>query len=103
MRFEIREARAPQGKKKLDRERAAYFQLMAQGYSSFEACRIVGVNTRTGKRWRNGTPPSADRPAGRPAHRIGAAWATCSNPAPVFRRTPMDCLAHAVIDGALSD
>ncbi|MEE4488663.1 IS30 family transposase [Streptomyces sp. BE230] len=33
---------------------------MSQGYSSTEACRIVGINIRTGKRWRNGhhAPPS---------------------------------------------
>ncbi|MFE5923860.1 IS30 family transposase [Streptomyces sp. NPDC056468] len=32
---------------------------MQQGYSSAEACRIVGINYRTGKRWRNGwhSPP----------------------------------------------
>ncbi|MFF0447863.1 helix-turn-helix domain-containing protein [Streptomyces sp. NPDC004609] len=27
---------------------------MDQGVSSVEACRIVGINRRTGKRWRNG-------------------------------------------------
>ncbi|WSP37498.1 IS30 family transposase [Streptomyces sp. NBC_01244] len=33
---------------------------MQQGYSNREACRIVGINLRTGKRWRNGwhSPPS---------------------------------------------
>ncbi|WP_171904094.1 IS30 family transposase [Streptomyces abyssalis] len=33
---------------------------MEQGYSSREACRIVGINLRTGKRWRNGwhAPPT---------------------------------------------
>lgn len=57
--FEIRKDRAPQGRKKLARERAAYFDLVAQGYSSKQACRIVGVNHRTGKRGRNGTRPTA--------------------------------------------
>ncbi|WP_405186010.1 IS30 family transposase [Streptomyces anulatus] len=54
MDFEIRKDRKPQGRKKLTRERAAYFQLMQQGYSSKEACRIVGIDVRTGKKWRNG-------------------------------------------------
>ena len=31
-----------------------YFRLMNQGYSNSEACRIVGVNRRTGTRWRYG-------------------------------------------------
>ncbi|MFI0983658.1 IS30 family transposase [Streptomyces sp. NPDC021093] len=41
------------------RERAAYFLLMEQGYSTREAARTVGINLRTGKRWRNGwhSPP----------------------------------------------
>ncbi|MGW1290919.1 IS30 family transposase, partial [Streptomyces sp. NPDC002586] len=41
------------------RERAAYFLLMEQGYSTREAARIVGINLRTGKRWRSGwhSPP----------------------------------------------
>lgn len=55
MDFEVRRDRGPQGRKKLVRERAAYFQLMQQGYSSREACRIVGIDVRTGKKWRNGS------------------------------------------------
>ncbi|WP_328959320.1 IS30 family transposase [Kitasatospora purpeofusca] len=37
---------------------------MQQGYSSREACRIVGINLRTGKRWRNGwhSPPNGRKP-----------------------------------------
>nr|WP_186768380.1 IS30 family transposase [Streptomyces qinzhouensis] len=31
---------------------------MGQGVSSREACRIVGIDRRTGKRWRNGFTPS---------------------------------------------
>jgi IS30 family transposase len=54
MGFEIRKDRRPQGRKKLDRERAAYFDLVNQGVSSREACRVVGINYVTGKRWRNG-------------------------------------------------
>src|SRR6266487_3965220 len=29
-------------------------RLIGQGFSSLEACRIVGINPRTGKRWRHG-------------------------------------------------
>ncbi|MGB8941071.1 MAG: IS30 family transposase, partial [Streptomyces sp.] len=65
MEFEIRPDRTrPQGRKKLTRERAAYFRLMAQGYSNREACRIIGVDVRTGKKWRNGNhaPGKGRRP-----------------------------------------
>lgn len=63
MDFEIRKDRMPGGRR-LVRERAAYFQLMEQGYSTREAARIVGINLRTGKRWRNGwhSPSRGSRP-----------------------------------------
>ena len=35
-------------------ERARYIQLMKQGFSNAEACRIVGVGRKTGSHWRNG-------------------------------------------------
>ena len=35
-------------------KREQYARLIAQGFSSLEACRIVGINPRTGKRWRHG-------------------------------------------------
>jgi IS30 family transposase len=35
-------------------KRKRYARLIGQGFSSLEACRIVGVNPRTGKRWRHG-------------------------------------------------
>ncbi|MGP8299289.1 IS30 family transposase [Streptomyces inhibens] len=54
MDFEIRKDRSGGGGRRLTREREVYLQLMRQGYSSREACRIVGINLRTGKRWRNG-------------------------------------------------
>ncbi|WP_407661098.1 IS30 family transposase [Kitasatospora purpeofusca] len=42
---------------------------MQQGYSSTEACRIVGVNVRTGKKWRNGHhSPGGQRKAVPPIH-----------------------------------
>jgi IS30 family transposase len=58
MDFEIREDRSSQGRRRLVRERAAYLDLVAKGVSSWEACRIVGINYRTGKRWRNGRNPT---------------------------------------------
>ncbi|MFI0012853.1 hypothetical protein ACH475_36065 [Streptomyces globisporus] len=54
MNFEIRGDRGKQSGKRLVRERAAYLLLMEEGYSTREAERIVGINLRTGKRWRNG-------------------------------------------------
>ena len=35
-------------------KREQFARLIAQGTSSAEACRIVGVNPRTWKRWRHG-------------------------------------------------
>ncbi|MEV6903450.1 IS30 family transposase [Amycolatopsis sp. NPDC051372] len=62
--FEIRANRGPGGGRRLSRERVAYFELMRQGYSRREACRIVGIDQRTGKRWRNGwhSPPNGRKP-----------------------------------------
>ncbi|UYM24474.1 IS30 family transposase [Streptomyces albus] len=54
MDFGIRADRTPQGRKKLSREREAYSRLVQRGYSNAEACRIVGIDTRTGRKWRNG-------------------------------------------------
>ncbi|WP_455754569.1 IS30 family transposase [Streptomyces tanashiensis] len=54
MAFEIRKERRWQGPRPLVREREEYFRLMDQGVSSREACRIVGIDRRTGRRWRNG-------------------------------------------------
>lgn len=59
MDFKIREIRTAQGPKKLLHERETYFQLMQQGFSNNQACLIVGVNSKTGRRWRNGR--NADR------------------------------------------
>ncbi|MDI3409523.1 IS30 family transposase [Streptomyces cavernicola] len=54
MDFEVRDDRKPQGARKLAREREAYLLLVDQGIPYREACRIVGVNEKTGRRWRNG-------------------------------------------------
>src|SRR6516162_8846294 len=35
-------------------KREQYARLIAQGYDNSEACRIVGINRKTGKRWRHG-------------------------------------------------
>jgi transposase, IS30 family len=35
-------------------KRDQFARLIAQGFNNSEACRIVGVNRRTGKRWRHG-------------------------------------------------
>src|ERR1700746_555863 len=35
-------------------KREQYARLIAQGFNNSEACRIVGINRRTGKRWRHG-------------------------------------------------
>jgi IS30 family transposase len=59
--FEIRKNRSPQGPTKLLAERQAYRDLVAQGVSTTEACRIVGINRRTGHRWRHGQARGAGR------------------------------------------
>ncbi|MFC5830670.1 hypothetical protein [Nonomuraea insulae] len=49
MDFEIREDRErSRGRRALSREWAAYLRLVQQGLSNKEACRIVGINLRTG-------------------------------------------------------
>jgi len=35
-------------------KREQFARLVAQGFNNSEACRIVGINRRTGKRWRHG-------------------------------------------------
>ncbi|TDD94473.1 IS30 family transposase [Actinomadura rubrisoli] len=71
MAFEVRPERKPQGRKALVREREEYFRLMDQGVSSREACRMVGINPRTGKRWRNGRRATAHNKAKPPVSRPG--------------------------------
>lgn len=69
MDFKIRENRTvAQGPKKLLREREEYFRLMQQGLSTKEACRIVGINTKTGRRWRNGRGADSRQKAAPPIH-----------------------------------
>ncbi|WP_327337264.1 IS30 family transposase (plasmid) [Streptomyces sp. NBC_01324] len=54
MDFDIRDRTVNRGRKKLRREREEYFRLMQLGYSNKEACRVIGINLRTGREWRNG-------------------------------------------------
>jgi transposase, IS30 family len=70
MDFEIRVDRTPQGRKKLSREREAYSRLVQQGYSNTEACRIVGVDRRTGNKWRNGRSGERNRKPVPPIHLV---------------------------------
>jgi transposase, IS30 family len=76
MGFEVRDRSVRHDGRRLTRERAAYLALVDEGVSSKEACRVVGVNTRTGQRWRNGRMPSG--------RHTGAAPITA--PAPVVVR-----------------
>ncbi|WP_399197041.1 helix-turn-helix domain-containing protein [Streptomyces sp. WAC 01325] len=71
MTFEIRKDRRPQGRKILVREREEYFRLMDQGVSNREACRIVGIDRRSGMRWRNGWRPSGRHRGSAPVKRPG--------------------------------
>jgi transposase, IS30 family len=64
--FEIRNRAISQGPRKLAREWAAYLQLVKQGYSSREACRIVGINDSTGKYRRDGCNATTGRKAAPP-------------------------------------
>ncbi|MER7461044.1 IS30 family transposase, partial [Micromonospora sp. NPDC126480] len=77
MDFEVRGDRKPQGRRKLFRERAAYSQLVQQGWSNGQACRIVGINPRTGRRWRNGRNPCGRNTAAPP---MRAVVPPCSTP-----------------------
>ncbi|MFK0259107.1 hypothetical protein [Streptomyces sp. NPDC090445] len=81
MDFKIREIRTAQGPKKLLRERETYFQLMQQGFSNEQACRIVGINSSLILSGRPGLVPSApaadaqrvrERAAATNRHRQGA-------------------------------
>jgi IS30 family transposase len=65
---------------KLVREREAYSRLVQQGVSNTEACRIVGVDRRTGQKWANGRKPTGTQRtalapldlSGEPAPPVGA-------------------------------
>ncbi|WP_026120892.1 IS30 family transposase [Nocardiopsis potens] len=65
MDFKIRNRSLKQGRRPLSEERGLYLRLMRQGLTNAEACRTLGINPRTGRRWRNGRAPSG-RSAGAP-------------------------------------
>ena len=74
-----RRARRSPGALPLTNERDRYISLMKQGMSNAAACRIVGVNRKTGHRWRHGrsitvrTGDTRRYPAiTRPAHPVSA-------------------------------
>ena len=48
-----RQSRGP-GAAPLEAQRRRYAELIGQGVSNAEACRVVGINRRTGSRWRHG-------------------------------------------------
>jgi len=66
MDFQIRTERKPQGPRKLVAERAEYLRLVQQGVSNRQACRLVGVDPRTGRRWYNGRNASGKDKAAPP-------------------------------------
>ncbi|GGS35761.1 hypothetical protein GCM10010253_06910 [Streptomyces badius] len=71
MDFKIRESRTvAQGLKRLLRERETYFLLMQQGFSNNQACRIVGINDKTGRRWRNGRAADSKHRAAPPVRPV---------------------------------
>ena len=47
-------ARGTQGPAPLTAQREEFARLIVRGVSNCEACRVVGVNRRTGTRWRYG-------------------------------------------------
>ncbi|WP_033296420.1 IS30 family transposase, partial [Amycolatopsis jejuensis] len=57
----VGEGRGPQGRVRLAAERRRYFDLVAEGVGTVEACRMVGVDRRTGHLWRHGRPSRAGR------------------------------------------
>lgn len=96
MAFEIRPDRGTQGRKALVREREEYFRLMDQGVSSREACRIVGINRRTGNRWRNGRRATAHNKARPPISRPGKQ----TGPARYLRQDERIHIADRLREGA---
>ncbi|WP_437110233.1 IS30 family transposase [Streptomyces scopuliridis] len=67
MSFEVRPTKQHSGSK-LSRERQEYFRLMQLGYGNKEASKLVGINPRTGREWRNGRPEGRKKRPRPPAH-----------------------------------
>ncbi len=89
MDFEVRADRRPQGRKKLSRERETYLLLVDQGTSHLDACGIVGINDRTGRRWRNGRQASGKNKAAPPLVETGP-WRYTEAPEPAAAQEPED-------------
>jgi len=51
------------GPEPLHDKRDEFARLIAEGVPSARACRMVGINPRTGKRWRNGRRLGSGRSA----------------------------------------
>lgn len=83
MDFKIRENRRPQGPRKLIQEREAYFRLVDQGMGYSEAAAVIGINVRTGKRWRNVRGASGRNKAAPP---INAVVPPCVETTPALSR-----------------
>lgn len=82
MDFKIREDRRPQGPRKLVQEREAYFRLVDQGMGYSEAAAVIGINVRTGKRWRNGRGASGKNKAAPPINAVVPPPVETGPPAP---------------------
>ncbi|MGW4890636.1 IS30 family transposase [Streptomyces murinus] len=82
MDFEVRNDRRPQGARKLVREREEYLRLVDLGIGNTEACRIVGINRRTGKRWLYGRQASGKNKAAPPLVDTGVPWQYTELPPP---------------------
>jgi IS30 family transposase len=95
--FRIREDRRPQGSRRLSAERAAYLRLVEQGYSSAEACRVVGVHLRTGREWRNGRHASSGHRAAPPAAKTAV---PASGPSRFLTEDERVCIADRLRAGA---
>jgi IS30 family transposase len=72
MEFKVRDRSVNRGIRALTKERRVYLQLVDQGVGYAEAARIVGINVRTGKRWRNGRAASGGTVAALPIDPSGA-------------------------------
>lgn len=81
MDFEIRKDRRPQGPRRLDPEREEYLRLVDLGRGNTEACRIIGINRRTGKRRLYGRQASARYRAPPPLVDTGLPWQAPEPPA----------------------
>ncbi|GAA2127025.1 hypothetical protein GCM10009727_16510 [Actinomadura napierensis] len=72
MEFKIRDRSVNRGNRALMEGCRSYLQLVDPGVRYVEAARIVGINMRTGKRWRNGRTASGGSVAALPIDRSEA-------------------------------